>query len=105
MATAATNRGQYKLHAYVCGNACLRRIDNMGTVTFTKIFTERPDGCRYAVVSHWNVVDHADEVLVWDLYETREKLRTGRLIEPEPVYRGDCVDAAVMATFMTYKDG
>lgn len=95
---------QYRLHAYVCGNACVKNVDNMGTVSFTHVFTNRPYDCRYAVVSQWNVAKHATDVLVWDLYETTEKLSSGKLVPPQPVNVFDDVDAAIMATSMTYKD-
>lgn len=101
----ATSDSKYRLHAYVCGNACLQTVESMGTMSFTMIFLKRPADCRYAVVSQWNIATHSDQVLVWDLYDTREKIKSGKLIEPEPVYIGDSVDAAIMATFMTYDKG
>jgi hypothetical protein len=95
---------QFKLHAYICGNACMQHVDVDGTLSFMMLFMRRPAECRYAVVSHYNVAQHADEVLVFDLYEAQENLKTGALVAPEPMFRGDCVDAAVMQTFMTYRD-
>jgi hypothetical protein len=68
------------------------------------VFMRRPADCRYAVVTHYNIDEHADEVLVWDLFEAQENLKSGALIAPEPLYRGDCIDAAIMKTFMTYQD-
>lgn len=105
MAPSNLTKGQYRLHAYVCGNACLRTVESMGTMSFPMIFIKRPDNCRYAVVSRWDVVTHNDQVLVWDLYDAREKVKTGEVVEPDPIWVGDSVDAAIMATFMTYDRG
>lgn len=96
---------QYKLHAYVCDDACLQSVESMGTMSFTMIFLKRPDKCRYAVVSKWDTTTHGDQVLVWDLYDAREKIRTGELVEPEAIYVGDSVDAAIASTFLTYREG
>lgn len=95
---------RFQLHAYVCGNACLRRIDAMGSMSFTMIYIKRPDNCRYAVVSHWNIDKGADEVLVFDLFDVDVSSTDTSAVPPAPIFRGDDVDAAIMATFMTYKD-
>jgi hypothetical protein len=92
------------LHAYVCGNACVQPVDNMGTVTFTWLFLHRPADCRYAIVSQWDVKAHADKVLVFDLYETQENIKSGRLVTPAPVRVCDSIDAAIMATTLLYED-
>lgn len=95
---------QYKLHAYVCGNACLQQVDNEGTISFTMAFMKRPADCRYAIVTRYNIDIHAEEVIVWDLYEAMENLKTGKLEPPDPVRVCDSLDAAIMATFMLYED-
>jgi hypothetical protein len=99
----ARNEQQFKLHAYVCGNACLKLYDGEGTLTFTQVFVKRPSDCRYAVASYYDVAARGDVVLVWDLYSAG-LTRTDALVPPDPLYRGDCVDAAIMQTFMTYED-
>lgn len=95
---------QYRLHAYVCDNSCVQTVDHMGTVSFTHVFVNRPNECRYAVVSQWNTRTHKDDVMVWDMYESQEKLRTGRLVPPENVKIYRSVDAAITATMLTYGD-
>lgn len=100
----ATRSEQYRLHAYVCGNACLQTVDNEGTVSFAMVFLKRPAECRYAIVTRYSVDKHAEEVIVWDLYEAQENIRTGALVPPEPTMICDSIDAAVMATFMTYEE-
>jgi len=106
MATAARMvQEQYRLHAYVCGSACVQPVENMGTMTFTMIFVRRPYDCRYAVVSKWSVEKHEDEVFVFDLYEAQEALKGGQHVTPPPpMHKGDCVDAAIMATQLVYQD-
>jgi hypothetical protein len=99
-----TRNEQFKLHAYVCGNACLQTPDVDGTMSFQMVFLKRPENCRYAIVTHYNIEQHGDEVLVWDLYEAMENLRTGAIVPPEPVRKCESVDAAIMATFMLYED-
>lgn len=94
---------QYQLIAYICGNACVRYADAIGTMDFTRVFTGRPDDCRYAVVTCWNIKQHAEEVLVYDLYATT-KTRSDKLVPPKPMWRGDCIDAAIMATCMRYEE-
>lgn len=104
MASAAVKHDvRYKLIAYVCGNACIRYADAIGTMDIDRIYIQRPSGCRYAIVEHW--VLGATEVLVFDLYEVTWADNLQRHVLPaEPVHRGDCVEAAIMATFMTYVD-
>jgi hypothetical protein len=84
---------QYKLHAYVCGNACLQRIDNEGTLSFMMVFMKRPADCRYAICTRYNVDAHDDEVVVWDLYEVQQSLHTGKLVTPEPIRTCDNMPA------------
>jgi hypothetical protein len=101
----ATNpsRGQYKLLAYVCGRSCVVYPDNIGTVDYTRIFVQRPSGCRYAVVEIWSIAKHAGEVLVFDLYDTLDP-GGSKLTAPDPVGTYDDVDTAIMATAMLYED-
>jgi hypothetical protein len=104
MATTVSRSEQVKLHAYVCGNACLQKVDNEGTMSFTMVFMKRPADCRYAIVTRYNIATHTDEVVVWDLFEAQENLRTGKLMPPAPARVCDSIDAAIMATFMLYED-
>lgn len=99
----APRRGQqYTLYAYVCNGACVRRSDVDGTVAFEAVFVKRPQDCRYAIVGLWDVVSHGERILVWDLFETLQKARSGKLIEPKPLMQCDDVDQAIMATLMLF---
>jgi hypothetical protein len=97
-------RAQFRLHAYVCGDACVQYVDNMGTLSFMKIFMHRPSNCRYAIVTRWNIEKHADEVIVWDMFETLEHIRTADVLPPPPRHVCDSIDAAIMATTLLYED-
>ncbi|WP_309646038.1 hypothetical protein [Phenylobacterium sp.] len=100
-ANTGTN-GRYQLHAYVCGVDCVRRYDNLGTVTFTKIYQQRPKNCRYAVAGSWDIAINAERYLVWDLFTTMRKGAHGELITPKPKLQHHDLDAAVMATVLLY---
>lgn len=93
----------YRIHAYVCGQACVREMDMMGTVSFGWVFTNRPDDCRYAVLSHYDVATHADVVEVYDLFAAGFSRATG-LVPPAPIRICDNVDTAIMATSMLYEE-
>lgn len=95
---------QYRLLAYVCGHDCVRRIDDEATRTISRIFIERPSDCRYAVVGRYNIVQHADDVLVFDLYRLTQKTRSGLIEDPDPISVHTDLDAAIMATAMLYED-
>ncbi len=106
MITQARDMGrgtQFKLLAYVCGSSCVVYPDNIGTVNFTRIFLQRPNDCRYAIVSLYNVADHKEDVMVFDLYETMER-GDSKLEAPQPVKCCDDLDGAIMATLMLYRD-
>lgn len=102
---AAINRsrvGRYVLYAYVCGAGCVQMADVEGTVTFTQIFMKRPSECRYAVVGYWDVVEHKERVLVWDMFDSRINTTGSKVFPPLPVRVCDDVDQAIMATLMLY---
>lgn len=106
MITEARDRGrgtQFKLLAYVCGSSCVVYPDNIGTVTYTRIFLQRPNNCRYAIVGLYSIADHDDEVLVFDLYETMQRGDT-ELVAPTPVKTCNDLDGAIMATAMLYRE-
>lgn len=100
----AALRAPYRIHAYVCGQACVRLMENMGTVDFVWLFMNRPNDCRYAVVSQWNVARHAEDFLVFDMYEAQESLKSGKLVAPPPLRTEVDADTAIMATAMLYED-
>lgn len=99
---------RYHLHAYVCGGACVRRVDTSDppTCTFRQVFTNRPDGCRYAVVSQWDMMGNKSRYLVFDLFRTNAKFSNdaAAIIPPKPRLVHDDLDAAIMGTVMLYND-
>lgn len=90
--------GQFKLHAYIGANG-VTTPDVDGTVSFETVFIKRPEDCRYAVIGKWDVAEHCEQVLVWDLIRTMQK-PSGKLIVPMPVMICGDVDQAIMATLM-----
>jgi len=100
---ADITRRQYQLYAYVCGNGCAQKPDVDGTVTFMAVFLKRPRECRYAVVGAWDVDQHRERILVWDLDDTRMRRHGGTRVYPPPtLHEYDDVDQAIMATMMLY---
>lgn len=99
---APSLRGRYKLHAYVGTNG-VATPDVDGTISFDMVFVKRPEDCRYAVVGKWDVTQHCEQIMVWDLLNTLQR-PTGKLIEPRPVITYSDVDQAIMATLMLGKD-
>lgn len=87
----------YLLHAYVCGEGCVKWNDNIGMVTFSRVFVDRPNNCRFAVAE-----EKPERVIVWDLYNVEQTVRSGKLVTPQPFGVHTTVDAAVMATQMLY---
>jgi hypothetical protein len=95
MATA--RRGRFKLHAYVGANGATAP-DVDGTITFETVFIKRPEDCRYAVVGEWDVAQHFERIIVWDLLKTMQK-PSGKIMPARVMTCGD-VDQAIMATLM-----
>lgn len=95
---------QYRLHAYVCGEGCVKWSDQISTVSYDWIYMNRPAECRYAVAGQWSVPKHGEEVVVWDLFDTQQRMVRGHLtlIPPKPMFEVDDLDAAIMATNMLY---
>lgn len=97
---------RYMLHAYVCGHGCVRLSQHEGWMTFSRVFIERPDDCRYAVAT----TEPPPKVVVWDLYDhdllKRVAKRLGQplapLLAPAPIREHDDLDAAVMAAQLLY---
>lgn len=93
---------QYRVHAYICGRTCVQHVEQMGTVPFSWVWQHRPGDCRYAVASEWRP---NEVVIVWDLYQVQMLMPDLKPIAPEPITEYGDVDAAIMATAMTYGDG
>lgn len=102
MAANYTATSRYLAHAYVCDASCVKRLPGIGSVSFSWVYQHRPKACRYAVVSQWDVVKHADQFIVWDLFEALRRLPSGELLPPKPRLVHDDLDAAIMATAMLY---
>tara|TARA_R110000868_G_scaffold261331_3_gene519420 strand:+ start:1273 stop:1653 length:381 start_codon:yes stop_codon:yes gene_type:complete len=87
---------RFILHTYVCDGPCIRPSTGEGTLTFTQVFVNRPDGCRYAIIQP---VSGVDEYLVVDLYETT--------YDDTSVYMGprltfSSLDGAIAARMLNY---
>jgi hypothetical protein len=105
LAAMTGNRGPYKLIAFVCDGGCVKRVkQGYGTRTFRDIYVNRPDNCRYAVASRWDVVNHRDEVIVWDLYEATTQPSYRDIEAPAPALIHTNVEAAIAATLLLYED-
>lgn len=96
----------YRLHAYVCdGGACVREVDDLGSTTFAKVFQRLPDGCRYAVVSQYDVKRMSPMFSLLDLWETHEIMRTLTLVPPKPLVVSESLDVAIMHGTLLYGEG
>lgn len=94
---------RYRIHAYVCdGGSCVREVNTLGTVPYDKVFEHLPDGCRYAVVSHYSLAKRASVYALLDLWDTLVQEGTGRLLPPKPILVTDCVDVAIMHATLLY---
>lgn len=94
----ALKRGdpRFKLHAYLCDGPCIKPREDMGTMTFTQVFVQRPDSCRYAVIQPASGVD---EYLVVDLFETTYD---DRAVYMGPHLTFPTLDAALMSRMINY---
>jgi hypothetical protein len=54
---------RFKRIAYVCEGAVIHRVDDEGFSTFSRVFRDNPDGCRWVVV--WTV----GEYRVYDIFD------------------------------------
>lgn len=89
---------RFKLRAYVCEAGCVRWQDDYGWSTFSQIYIRRPDDCRYAVAEKGAIMP---EFIVWDLFNVM-MTPAGELIVPPPMLENWSLEAAVMATQLTY---
>lgn len=89
---------RYRLRAYICGPGCVRWRPDEGFTNFTRIYINRPDGCRYAVVE---TTDHA--FLVWDLFDTLQDPLGELFPAAVPGITYTDLDQAVAATALRYE--
>jgi hypothetical protein len=94
--------GPYALHAFVYPTRDVQRLEPYGRVSFQHIYQARPPEARYAIAGYYNVVAGGDEFLVWDLFGTMKRQDGGKVIEPLPKFRHADLDAAIMATVLTF---
>lgn len=111
----------YRLYAYICGKACIRHAPDAAPRTFTTIFNERPNECRFAVVQRIPLIKVGPDgpsqtvrydnptgpFVVWDLFD--EELTRGRrtgpggFMSPPPAwYLGPTESAATMKALALY---
>lgn len=98
----------YQLCCYVCGNGCLKPSPFEGWASFTQIFQQRPDTCRYAVARIIPVFHNepAGPFVCWDLYDDKLLSLTYRryVVPPPPVWEGPTEDGVTMKAMMLYDE-
>jgi hypothetical protein len=115
----------YKLLSYVCGPNCINPPPFTEPVTFTKIMTARPDGCRFAVVQRIGLKtapcpkmsgnltavpgEPTGPIIVWDLHDEdlvrgRRTDGNGMMAPPPPFMRGESEDGVTMKVMMAYDE-
>lgn len=112
----------YRLYAYVCGKACIQAPPHTDPVTFTTVFNERPNKCRFAVAQQiplvrgkqppgpTHIVTYGDPTgpfVVWDLFDDelvrgRRAGPSGFLAPPPAWYLGPTESAATMKALALY---
>lgn len=110
----------FHLHAYICGNGCVKPSPFEAWATFTQIFQQRPNNCRFAVAQmvplkqqfgHVGYKGPEGDFLCWDLYDddllvtqrARSRARNdGLLGAPVPKWQGPSADALVMKAMALY---
>jgi hypothetical protein len=95
---------RYRIHAYVRAGGIIRRHSVTSRVTFKWVYQNRPDECRYAVISAWDNQVRAWRYGVLDLFNVLKDSETNELIPPEPRWKSDDCSAAIMTTVLLYGD-
>jgi hypothetical protein len=100
---------RYRLHAYVAQGGVIRDAA-MASVTFKWVYTNRPEGCRYAVTSQWDTPSHSWRFMSFDLFATAQEIRqaTGQVVRlhpPKPRLMHTDLDAIIMGTVLLYNNG
>jgi hypothetical protein len=80
----------------------VKQVTNLGTLPFNKIFQHLPDGCRYAIVSHYDLRSQASRFALLDLWASLENKTTGEIIPPKAMLITDCIDVALMHATLNY---
>ena len=95
---------RYRLHGYVDAEGLRSRNWLLnGRVTFQWIYQNRPNECRYALVSVWDREAHGRYYAVFDLFNVL-KTAANELVTPEPRWTHIDRRAAVMTTVLMYND-
>lgn len=110
----------WRLICYVCGPGCTKPSPFEGWATFAQIFTNRPDGCRFAVAQRvpFGKVRTAGgrmsgpgpdgPFVVWDLLDPSLiggfNLQHGdsAIQPPEPRWQGDNEEGMIMTAMMLH---
>jgi len=88
-----SNHPRYRLIAYVCEGGVVHEVHEEGRSTFSRVFRNNPDGCRYAVVQC------GGEFWVFDIYDAKMGLR-GDMFFPGRYHVLPTEDAAIAAATM-----
>lgn len=100
----------YKLEGYICGAGCVKPSPFEGWATFTLIFQQRPNNCRFAVARLVPVFEYEPRGpwLCWDLFDDvltmgQNTQQLGGLITPPwPKWQGASADALIMKAMALY---
>lgn len=90
---------RYFLRAYVCDDGKVRWQPTVGSMEFSTIFVQRPNGCRYALLERITG-PNTSLYIVADLYDT-QRAPDGTLVMGEHRSYPDW-DAALAAAVLTY---
>jgi hypothetical protein len=95
------NSERFNMHAWVSRDH-VRMASLNGSVTFAWIYQNRPNHYRYAIAGQWDVANHNERMIVWDLHEAELQRPMYRLFPPKPKLIMADLDAAITATSMLY---
>lgn len=81
---------RYRLIAFVCDHNCVKWVNNVGTLEYGSVLSQRPEDCRFAIMQLDN------KYLCADLFATQMNPDTLEIYPPD-MLKFDSVDAAIMA--------
>ena len=95
----------YLLHSYVCGQGCVRPTPFEGWATFTQIFQQCPDACRFAVAKIAADLPYQPQgpYVCWDFHDdTLTNPTGGTVTAPWPKWQGPSADGLIMKAMALY---
>ena len=100
-----SNPNRYRLHGYVEPGGMRKRAAWLtdGRMLFKDIYQRRPNDCRYAVVSIWDNSAHGRYFAALDLFDVL-KTAENKLIDPEPRWTHENLQALIATTVLLYGD-